>query len=53
MRLVLNTFGPVPEFSGEVEQRINQVNAELINAVTLRTTNVGFCFHMSTLPVHR
>ncbi|NXE47166.1 CRYL1 protein, partial [Casuarius casuarius] len=30
MRLVLNTFGPVPEFSGEVEQKINQAMSEKI-----------------------
>ncbi|NXI63744.1 CRYL1 protein, partial [Anseranas semipalmata] len=30
MRLVLNTFGPVPEFSGEIEQKISQAMSEKI-----------------------
>ncbi|XP_025926282.1 lambda-crystallin homolog isoform X1 [Apteryx rowi] len=33
MRLVLNTFGPVPEFSGEIEQKINQAMSEKIPVV--------------------
>jgi len=51
MRLVLNTFGPVPEFSGEIEQKINQVNMELINAVTFRTKNVSSYFNIHTISV--
>ncbi|NXQ31208.1 CRYL1 protein, partial [Alaudala cheleensis] len=30
MRLVLNTFGPVPEFSGETVQKVNQALSEKI-----------------------
>lgn len=41
MKLVLNTFGPVPEFSGEIEQKINQVNLEPINAMAFTTKNVS------------
>lgn len=52
MRLVLNTFGPVPEFSGEIEQKISQVNTELINAVTCRTKSVGFYFNICTISVY-
>uniref|UniRef100_A0A8D0EJW8 Crystallin lambda 1 n=1 Tax=Strix occidentalis caurina TaxID=311401 RepID=A0A8D0EJW8_STROC len=33
MRLVLNTFGPVPEFSGEIEQKINQAMSEKIPVI--------------------
>lgn len=33
MKLVLNTFGPVPEFSGEIEQKINQAMSEKVPAV--------------------
>ncbi|XP_065494059.1 lambda-crystallin homolog isoform X1 [Caloenas nicobarica] len=33
MRLVLNTFGPVPEFSGEIEEKINQAISEKIPVV--------------------
>ncbi|PKU41431.1 hypothetical protein llap_8274 [Limosa lapponica baueri] len=33
MKLVLNTFGPVPEFSGEIEQKINQAMSEKIPSV--------------------
>ncbi|XP_065534642.1 lambda-crystallin homolog isoform X1 [Lathamus discolor] len=33
MRLVLNTFGPVPEFSGEAEQKISQAMSEKIPVV--------------------
>lgn len=44
MRLVLNTFGPVPEFSGETVQKVNQVNKELIKTATFRTKNVNFLF---------
>ncbi|XP_074771766.1 lambda-crystallin homolog isoform X2 [Athene noctua] len=33
MRLVLNTFGSVPEFSGEIEQKINQAMSEKIPVV--------------------
>ncbi|XP_075598331.1 lambda-crystallin homolog isoform X3 [Balearica regulorum gibbericeps] len=33
MRRVLNTFGPVPEFSGEIEQKINQAMSEKIPVV--------------------
>ncbi|XP_050759210.1 lambda-crystallin homolog isoform X3 [Gymnogyps californianus] len=33
MRLVLNTFGPVPEFSGEIEQKISQAMSEKIPVV--------------------
>uniref|UniRef100_A0A8C4XR70 Crystallin lambda 1 n=1 Tax=Falco tinnunculus TaxID=100819 RepID=A0A8C4XR70_FALTI len=33
MRLVLNTFGPVPEFSGEIAQKINQAMSEKIPVV--------------------
>lgn len=41
MKLVLNTFGPVPEFSGEIEQKISQVNIEPINAMAFTTENVS------------
>lgn len=51
MKLVLNTFGPVPEFSGEIEEKINQVNMELINAVTFRTKNVSSYFNIRTISV--
>lgn len=47
MRLVLNTFGPVPEFSGETVQKVNQVNTKLIKTVTFRTKNVSFYFNIS------
>ncbi|XP_076184240.1 lambda-crystallin homolog isoform X3 [Aptenodytes patagonicus] len=33
MRRVLNTFGPVPEFSGEIEQKISQAMSEKIPVV--------------------
>ncbi|PKK27432.1 crystallin, lambda 1, partial [Columba livia] len=33
MKLVLNTFGPVPEFSGEIEEKINQAISEKIPVV--------------------
>uniref|UniRef100_A0A8C3Y2W7 Crystallin lambda 1 n=1 Tax=Catharus ustulatus TaxID=91951 RepID=A0A8C3Y2W7_CATUS len=33
MRLVLNTFGPVPEFSGETAQKVNQALSEKIPVV--------------------
>ncbi|NXU86251.1 CRYL1 protein, partial [Xiphorhynchus elegans] len=33
MRLVLNTFGPVPEFSGEIVQKVNQAMSEKIPVV--------------------
>uniref|UniRef100_A0A8C6ZAJ6 Crystallin lambda 1 n=1 Tax=Nothoprocta perdicaria TaxID=30464 RepID=A0A8C6ZAJ6_NOTPE len=33
MKLVLNTFGPVPEYSGEVEQKVNQAMSEKIPVV--------------------
>ncbi|XP_013043623.3 lambda-crystallin homolog isoform X1 [Anser cygnoides] len=33
MKLVLNTFGPVPEFSGETEQKISQAMSEKIPVV--------------------
>ncbi|XP_069664290.1 lambda-crystallin homolog isoform X3 [Haliaeetus albicilla] len=33
MRLVLNTFGPVPEFSGEIEQKISQAMSEKVPVV--------------------
>lgn len=52
MRLVLNTFGPVPEFSGEIEEKINQVNMELINAVTFRTKNVTSYFNIYIISVY-
>lgn len=53
MKLVLNTFGPVPEFSGEIEEKINQVNMELINAVTFRTKNASSYFNIRTISVYR
>ncbi|XP_068786373.1 lambda-crystallin homolog isoform X4 [Struthio camelus] len=33
MRLVLNTFGPLPEFSGETEQKISQAMSEKIPVI--------------------
>ncbi|XP_065586183.1 lambda-crystallin homolog [Cyrtonyx montezumae] len=33
MKLVLNTFGPVPEFSGETEQKISQAMSRKVPAV--------------------
>uniref|UniRef100_A0A8C3P5Q9 L-gulonate 3-dehydrogenase n=1 Tax=Cyanoderma ruficeps TaxID=181631 RepID=A0A8C3P5Q9_9PASS len=33
MRLVLNTFGPIPEFSGETVQKVNQALSEKIPVV--------------------
>lgn len=52
MRLVLNTFGPVPEFSGETAQKVNQVNTELRKTVAFRIKNFSFYFNISVISVY-